>query len=169
MTVETGLCRGVTAFLAGDFERALGLLTPLADGGAADAQFRLAIMYQNGLGVVADAAQAFARMRAAAEQGHALAQHGLGFMYLQGECVSPDAALAALWLERAAAQGLKGSMTTLAALHVRGEAGPASDPERARALYRQAGFDPEPLLERIASGGPGSGSGPVASEPGPKS
>ena len=62
------------------------LLSPLAANGNPDAQYRLAVMFQNGLGHVKNAAEAYKWMRAAAEQGHALAQHGLGFMHLQGEC-----------------------------------------------------------------------------------
>ena len=45
---------GVAAFTAKHFARAMQLLKPLAESGHADAQHRVAIMYQNGLGVVAN-------------------------------------------------------------------------------------------------------------------
>jgi len=82
MTIESG----ISAFEAKHFTKAHQLLSPLAQEGNSDAQYRVAIMQQNGLGVVKNCTSAFKYMQASAEQGHALAQHGLGFMYLQGEC-----------------------------------------------------------------------------------
>ena len=49
------------------------LLSPLAEAGEPEAQFRAAIMYQNGLGVVANEEKAAEMMRAAAEQGFSTA------------------------------------------------------------------------------------------------
>ena len=46
------LSSGIAAFEAKQFAQALRLLSPLAETGSADAQYRLAIMYQNGLGLV---------------------------------------------------------------------------------------------------------------------
>ena len=60
---------GIAAFEAKHFSTALRLLTPLAEAGNAEAQYRVAIMLQNGLGVVADSARALALMQAAAQQG----------------------------------------------------------------------------------------------------
>jgi TPR repeat protein len=78
-------------------------------------------------------------MRAAAEQGHPVAQHGLGFMYMEGECVEQDSLQAIKWFEKAAEQGLVGSLTTLAMMYEEG-LGVDKDPEKAKALYKQAGF-----------------------------
>jgi len=83
---------GVAAFEAKNFSLAMQFLSPLADAGDADAQHRVAIMCQNGLGVVRNEQRAFEMMKAAAEQGYAIAQHGLGFMYLEGDCVDQDSA-----------------------------------------------------------------------------
>ncbi len=71
---------GVAAFEAKNFSQAMQSES-LAEAGDADAQHRVAIMCQNGLGVVRNDARAFGMMKAAAEQGYAIAQHGLGFMY----------------------------------------------------------------------------------------
>ncbi len=131
---------GLAAFEAKHFGRAMVLLSPLAENGNADAQHRLAIMYQNGLGITANEERAAKWMRAAAEQGHALAQHGLGFMYLEGECLERDGAQAAKWFLKAADQGLAGSQTTLALMYAEGR-GVDKDPEEARRLYKLAGFD----------------------------
>ena len=105
---DMDLASGIAAFEAKEFRRALQLLTPLAEDGNADAQFRLAIMCQNGLGRVASEDQALHWMNASASQGHGLALHGLGIMYLYGECVSKDESEALKWFQRAADQGLAG-------------------------------------------------------------
>ena len=100
----------------------------------------MAIMAQNGLGMVENPRLAYRYMHAAAEAGLGLAQHGLGFMYLEGECVDKDAEKAVHWFRCAAEQGLVGSMTTLAMMYEQGNGVPA-DPEEARRWYRAAGFD----------------------------
>ncbi|MCK5092910.1 MAG: sel1 repeat family protein, partial [Gammaproteobacteria bacterium] len=84
---DTSLASGIAAFETKSFSTASRLLSPLAESGNPDAQFRMAIMCQNGLGMVKSDQNAADYMRKAAEQGHALAQHGLGFMYMEGECV----------------------------------------------------------------------------------
>lgn len=76
------LSSSIAAFETKHFLRALQLLASLAKQGNADARYRMAIMYQNGLGVVRNEAMAEKWMRAAADHGHALAQHGMGSMYL---------------------------------------------------------------------------------------
>ena len=131
----------MAAFEAKHFSRALQLLSPFAERGDADAQHRLAIMYQNGLGVARSDQSAVKWMRAAADQGHALAQHGMGFMYLEGECVGKkDGQEAARWFKLAAEQGLVGSLTTLAMMYEQGN-GVEQDLAEAKRLYALAGFD----------------------------
>jgi len=136
---------GMAAFEAKHFSRAMGLLHPIAESGNADAQHRVAIMLQNGLGVTPNAQKAAYWMRAAAEQGHALAQHGLGFMYLEGECLDQDEREALDWFRRAAEQGLAGSQTTLAMMYAQGR-GVEKDPKQARFWCRLAGFDDADLV-----------------------
>jgi TPR repeat protein len=131
---------GVAAFEAKNFIQAMQFLYPLAEAGNADAQHRVAIMCQNGLGVVRNDKRAFEMMKAAAEQGYDIAQHGLGFMYLMGECVEKDGAQAAKWFRKAADQGLAGSLTTLAMMYEEGN-GVEKDQEEAKRLYARAGFD----------------------------
>lgn len=140
----TSLHSGIAAFEAKHFASATRLLYPLAEQGNAEAQFRMAIMCQNGLGMVSNQEKALAYMRNAAEQGHALARHGLGFMYLEGECVDKDEAEAAKWFRLAAEQGMAGSMTTLAMMYQEGR-GVEQDEEEARRLYKMAGFDPDEM------------------------
>ncbi len=81
---DMDLSSGIAAFESKQFTTATRLLAPLAEQGDPDAQYRMAIMAQNGLGMVENQRLAFAYMKAAAEAGMGLAQHGLGFMYMQG-------------------------------------------------------------------------------------
>jgi TPR repeat protein len=131
---EMNFGSGIAAFEAKHFSRAMQLLSPFADQGHAEAQYRLAIMYQNGLGVARNPDQAFKLMRAAAGQNHGLAQHGLGFMYLEGECAPKDPAEAARWFRAAAEEGLPGSQMTLGMLYEQG-LGVAKDETEAKKWY----------------------------------
>ena len=130
---EMGLRSGMAAFEAKQFAQALQMLVPLAEIGQTEAQHRIAIMYQNGLGCTVKQDEAFKWMRAAAEQGYAVAQHGLGFMYMEGDCVTQDGELAVQWFTAAAEQGLVGSQATLAQLYEEGRI-IQQDSEKARIL-----------------------------------
>jgi TPR repeat protein len=130
---------GISAFETKQFVRAYQLLYPLAEEGNVEAQYRLAIMAQNGLGMVVNEKEAERWMRAAAETGFDLAQHGLGFMYMQGECVKKDAAQAVHWFRLAAEQGLAGAQTTLGNMYEEGH-GVEKDIEEAKRWYAKAGF-----------------------------
>ena len=133
------LASGIAAFESKEFSSAAGLLGPLAEGGDLEAQYRMAIMCQNGLGMVINEPRARKYMLNAAESGMALAQHGVGFMYMIGECLEKDGTKAIGWFEKAAEQGLQGSLTTMALMYEQGD-GVEKDTEKAAALYKQAGF-----------------------------
>jgi hypothetical protein len=136
---EMKLSSGIAAFEAKQFAQALRLLSPLAETGSADAQYRLAIMYQNGLGLVRNELLAYKWMQSAAQQDYGPALHGLGFMYMDGDCAAQDDVRALQWFEAAAKQGLAGAMVALAQMLEQGR-GTAPDPKRAKTLYKQAGF-----------------------------
>lgn len=142
-STDVDLASGIAAFEAKEFRRALQLLQPLAESGHAEAQYRLAIQYQAGLGVVPNQLQAYRWMREAAEQSHELALHGLGIMYLYGECVEKNEREAARWLKRAADRGLAGSMAALAGMYEQGS-GVERNARKARELYEAAGLAGEP-------------------------
>ena len=73
------------AYRQQDYAEALRLCRPLAEKGAAVAQTTLGIMYERGLGGLAqDDAEAVKWYRKAAEQGVAYAQDRLALMYRQG-------------------------------------------------------------------------------------
>jgi hypothetical protein len=90
-----------------------------AQKGSADAQNRLAGMYQQGQGVKKDMALALRWWEKAAMQGHALAQLSLGKLYAQGDDVQHDPHLAAYWLDLAAAQGEQDAVVLLSKLKSR--------------------------------------------------
>lgn len=68
------------AYLAGDYERALPLLTSEAERGTPRAQYALGYMYYNGLGVETDRSRAVAWIRRAANNGDPLAVEALSRM-----------------------------------------------------------------------------------------
>ncbi|VAW90647.1 hypothetical protein MNBD_GAMMA21-1727 [hydrothermal vent metagenome] len=136
---DINLASAMAAFESKQFADALRLFMPFAVEGDADAQHRIAIIYQNGLGVVKSCENAFKWMKASAEQGYAIAQHGLGFMYLEGECAEQDSIAAANWFEMAAKQDLAGSQTTLAQMYEQGN-GVEQDADKAKEWYAKAGF-----------------------------
>ena len=80
-------------------------LTKLAEQGDASAQFKLGLLYKEGLGVPQDDAEAVNWYRKAAEQGHADAQFNLGVKYAGGRGVPEDYAMAYAWFNVAAASG----------------------------------------------------------------
>lgn len=138
------LASGVAAFEAKEFRRAWQLLEPLSDGGLPDAQYRCAIMIQNGLGVIARPKDAARLMAAAAEQNFGLAQHSLGVMHLFGEGVDQDTPTAIKWLEKAGENNLQGAWTTLGMIYMEGQ-GIDKDEARAREYYARAGFDADEI------------------------
>ena len=60
-------------------------------------------------------------------------------MYMDGDCAAQDDARAVHWFEAAVAQGLAGAMVALAQMLEQGR-GTGADPQRAQALYKEAGF-----------------------------
>lgn len=137
--LDMELSSGIAAFESRQFSQAAALLSPLAGAGSADAQYRMAIMAQNGLGMHESSELAFKYMHAAAESGLDLAQHGLAFMYMEGECTDKDGEKAVEWFKRAAEQGLVGSQTTLALMYEQGN-GVERNMDEARKWYHLAGF-----------------------------
>ena len=145
---EMTLASGIAAFESKQFSQARQLLTPHAQTGNSDAQYRLAVMCQNGLGQVRNEASAYRWMKSAADQGHSLALHALGYMYLDGDCANQDDQKAVACFEKAVILGLEGSMLALAQMYQQGR-GVVQDSNKARLLYVQAGFDPAELISRI--------------------
>ena len=111
---------GQAAYKRGDYAAALKEWLPLAEQGDASAQFNLALMYDNGVGVLQDDAEAVKWYRKAAEQGHASAQNFLGYMYSKGQGVPQDYAEAVKWYRKAAEQGDADAQTNLGYMYGKG-------------------------------------------------
>ena len=97
--------KGVSAYKSGDYATAFKEFAALAEQGDADAQYNLALMYDNGHGVPQDYKQAVKWSTKAAEQGNAKAQSNLGTMYATGQGVPQDNVYAHMWFNLAAANG----------------------------------------------------------------
>ena len=88
-----------------DPKQAVKWRTKAAEKGDAEAQFNLAVCYDNGKGVLQDDKQAVYWYTKAAEQGDADAQYNLGNSYSNGEGVLQDYKQAVYWYTKAAEQG----------------------------------------------------------------
>lgn len=102
---EAGLDEAFAAMQSEDYTAALRELKPLAEQGAAEAQFLLGNLYVDGFAVEEDLDKAFGLYRLAAEQGLSYAQLALGDAYFTGQGVEENDTEAMNWYERAARQG----------------------------------------------------------------
>ena len=92
-----------------------------AEHGLAAAQLLLAFMYDSGMGVPEDDAEAVRWYRKAAEQGDAYAQSSLGTRYDNGLGVSQDFAEAVRWYRKAAEQGDADAQSSLGYKYAMGQ------------------------------------------------
>lgn len=76
-----------------------------ANQGDAEAQYSLAVMYDEGEGTREDNAKAIEWYTKSANQGYDLAQYNLAIMYDDGEGVDQDRSKAIEWFTKAANQG----------------------------------------------------------------
>jgi len=100
-----GFQEGADAYGKGDYQTALNEWMPLAQAGNAQAQNAVGALYDNGLGVASDEAEAFRWYSMAANQNYPMAMRNLGTMYATGHGVPYDLPQAQLWLGRAASAG----------------------------------------------------------------
>jgi len=107
---------GVDAYYKGDFKAAYDAWLPLAEAGDATAQNSLGALYDHGLGITEDNAEAARWYEMAAQQGLPLAMRNLGNQYATGHGVAYDINLAQQWYEKAAALGDQQSAALLAHL-----------------------------------------------------
>jgi uncharacterized protein len=97
--------RGLAAYGAGDYARALTEWAPAAGQGDVRAQEMLGYMYDVGEGVPEDDRSAAAWYGLAADRGSAAAQLNLAMLYASGSGVPEDYVRAFMWLEVAARTG----------------------------------------------------------------
>lgn len=141
---------GIRAFEDEAYATAREIFEPLAERGDPEAQTRMGLLLEMGLGGETERAREEEDFRArrwyrkAAEQGHKLAQHSLGSMYLWGIGGVKDPESAADWLERAAEQGVVEAQVKLAALYADGR-DVRFDLDKAVAWLRTAADRDDPL------------------------
>jgi len=108
-----------------------------AESGDTDAQYRLGVSYQAGIGLAKDAGKSAKWFRKAAEQGNAVAQLELAWIYKAGEGVEKDLKEAAKWCQQAADQGYAHAQYELGLAYQNGE-GVEKDLKEAVKWYRKA-------------------------------
>jgi TPR repeat protein len=96
-----------------DYDQAVHWYTRAAEQGDSDAQYNLALSYEEGTGVAQDYAQALTWYMRSAEQGDPDAQFAVGTYHEQGLSVPEDAELARSWYQKAAMQGHLGAARAL--------------------------------------------------------
>ncbi|MFK8033441.1 MAG: tetratricopeptide repeat protein [Hyphomicrobiales bacterium] len=89
---------GLTAMKANKFKEAHEIFLPLAQGGNADAEELIGVMYAMGLGVERDDERAFDWYLRSSLKGHPGAQSGIGWYYEVGRGIpAPDLVRAYTW------------------------------------------------------------------------
>jgi TPR repeat protein len=88
-----------------DFKKALKLYQPLAEKGDIEAQNKIGMIYQSGLGIKQDLAESLKWYRMAADQGDINGLFMVGWAYDGGFGVAQDRAEAAKWYLKAANAG----------------------------------------------------------------
>ncbi len=112
------------AFERGDYATALRGFRPLAEQGDANAQYKLGYMYNYGLGVPQNSAEAAKWYGRAADQSDANAQYKLGRLYFFGLGVPTSYAEAAKWYGRAADQSDANAQYKLGSMYFSGQGVP---------------------------------------------
>jgi hypothetical protein len=132
-----GLNEGLDALRTEDWATAAKELRPLADGGNAEAQYRIGRMFEFGKGYPQDKAEAIAWYRKAAAQNNTAAQQELGFIYATGDGVAKDDVQAAAWFQKAATLGNPTAQYNLGLMYAKGT-GVKKDLAQAIAWFRKS-------------------------------
>ena len=118
-----------------------------AQRGYRDAQFSLALMFDQGYGGAPDPARAAVWYTAAAEQGHPLAQHNLGVASSHGEGVAMNIEQALRWWRAAARGGNVDSAYNLGVVYALGIHGIRRDTVKAEYWWRIAAQAGNPMAQ----------------------
>lgn len=118
-------------------KKRLAELRRMGEDGDAEAQFRLGMIYRDGLGVPRDYAESVKWLTLAASQGMADAQFRLGMMYYRARGVEKDYAAAMRWLEKAAGQEHDRALLVMGRMYEVGE-GVVVDMAKAKAFYSRS-------------------------------
>ena len=133
LTSEQLMIKGDEYIEKNDFLLAVEYYRKAAEQGSAEAQNKLGICYNIGLGVAKDSNEALKWYRKAAEQGNAVAQNNMGNYYNERQNYTE----AARWYRKAAEQGQIAAQSSLAELYYNGR-GVAKDYAEAVNWFRKA-------------------------------
>lgn len=123
------LAMAVGALQSGDNRAALSSLKPMAHAGDPKAQYWLADMYENGLGVPPDMAAAISLLDQSAQHGFVPAEQRLGELYLYGNQTLQDFGRARTWLHDAAVAGDGAAQRELGQIYALGLGVPVDIPK----------------------------------------
>jgi TPR repeat protein len=137
---------GIKAYKDGNWARAVEVLKPIAEddnANSAEAQLRLGLLAERGLGMPKDTAVAVKWIKRAADAGNATAQAHLGRLYRLGAGVPKDGAQAARYSIKGASQGNAVAETNLGYMALEGMGGPL-DPVAATGWFKRAADQGDP-------------------------
>jgi uncharacterized protein len=134
-----------------DYETALPRLLPVAGRGNAFAQYKVGVIYANGLGVEKNDGEAVKWYQKAADQGESDAQLNLGMMYATGRGLEKDPKKAMEWYLRAAQQWNASAQNNIGSLYFNGE-GVEKDDKKAFEWYLKAARLGLPLAQNNLGG-----------------
>lgn len=117
--------KGLTGVPA-NAQEALKWYKAAAQGGLADAQFKVGQLYGRGEGVPIDKNEATKWYLKAAEKGHTEAQFYMGYRYAHGKGVTQSYTEAVKWFNKAAEKGNPDAMHGLGELYLKGTGVPQS-------------------------------------------
>jgi localization factor PodJL len=121
---------GLSHLEAGRNAEAVRLIRLSANQGQAAAQYRLAKLYENGVGVEKDLSAAMKLLERSAKGGNRIAMHDLGHYYATGAATSqPEISKAVTWFQQAAERGVLDSQFNLGVLYQEGSGVPKSEIE----------------------------------------
>ena len=130
---------GIYAKNEGRYDVALQVFRPLVKLGYGAAQYEMAQMYEDGLGLKKDMKAAIDLYRKAAVQGYAGAQFKLSRVYIEGKLAPVDVKESMKWLKKAANLGLTAAEFNLAVAYHDGELINV-DYKKAFYWYKEAAF-----------------------------
>jgi TPR repeat protein/transglutaminase-like putative cysteine protease len=108
---------GTKALQQKNYSQAMASLKPLAEAGHPFAQSNLGYLYENGLGVSIDLAEAVRWYRLAADHGDTYSQTRLGYLFERGLGVPRNDWLAAQWYAKSAEAGDEDGQGWLASMY----------------------------------------------------
>lgn len=131
---------GVTSYFQDSYTEAVNTLLPLAKNGHVSAQFYIALMYDQGHGVLKNHAIAAYWYKQAARQGHMDAQYNLGIAYANGQGVRYNIHKAIYWWRKAAENGSVDAQYNLGMIYTTGR-GIQADPVQAVKWWGRAAYN----------------------------